>query len=208
MAYSCQLPNGPELFLENSGDQTIVRLLLQQSGQQQQSSSSFLTGAWKAAPQIQLTAGGAIVQIFGAIGESAIQIQGMSTQFTSSNIAAVSQTSSSQTSATSSIDTHPLELKPIGETRPADFVMKPLPPIQPMQPMQPLQPLQMGNMQMGMNPMNMQMGNMQMSMGKATTVTAASTNGSSGHAKFCSQCGSPVQPIDRFCASCGHTLQA
>lgn len=29
---------------------------------------------------------------------------------------------------------------------------------------------------------------------------------SNGHARFCSQCGTPTDPGDRFCAHCGHNL--
>ncbi|MCA9897684.1 MAG: zinc-ribbon domain-containing protein [Anaerolineales bacterium] len=36
----------------------------------------------------------------------------------------------------------------------------------------------------------------------APTVSVA-TN---GHARFCSQCGTPTDPDDRFCANCGHKL--
>ena len=36
MAYCCDLPYGPKLYLDNQADQTIVMLLMQQSGQQQQ----------------------------------------------------------------------------------------------------------------------------------------------------------------------------
>lgn len=59
--------------------------------------------------------------------------------------------------------------------------------------MQPMQPLKMNNMEM--KPMQMKMGDMEMSMGKPATA-----------AKFCSQCGQPVETSDRFCAQCGHQL--
>jgi hypothetical protein len=60
-----------------------------------------------------------------------------------------------------------------------------------MPPMQPMPPMQMGNMQ----PMVMKMGDMELNMG----ATASKS-------KFCSQCGTPVKPADKFCASCGHKL--
>lgn len=35
------------------------------------------------------------------------------------------------------------------------------------------------------------------------SLPVAATN---GHARFCPQCGTPTDPDDRFCASCGHNL--
>lgn len=64
------------------------------------------------------------------------------------------------------------------------------------EPMQPMQPMQMGNMQMNMQPMVMRMGNMELNMG-------ATAN----QQRFCSQCGTPVKPTDKFCASCGNKLE-
>ncbi len=100
--------------------------------------------------------------------------------------------------------------------------MEPMLPMEPMRPMQPMQPMQMGNMTMNANPMEMRMGNMEMRMGTppsrtspdhasaasaAASTASANSSASSGSAsKFCSQCGSPVQPSDRFCANCGHPL--
>ena len=67
----------------------------------------------------------------------------------------------------------------------------------PMQPMQPMPPMQMGNMQMNMQPMVMKMGDMELNMG----ATASKQT-------FCTQCGTPVKPVDKFCASCGHKLES
>ncbi len=61
---------------------------------------------------------------------------------------------------------------------------------------EPMSPLQMGNMQMGMKPMVMRMGDMELNMGATA-----------GRQRFCSQCGTPVKPTDKFCASCGHKLE-
>jgi zinc-ribbon domain len=63
-------------------------------------------------------------------------------------------------------------------------------------PMSPMQPLQMGNMQMSMQPMVMRMGDMQLNMDAA----------GASQSRFCSQCGTPVKPTDKFCASCGNKL--
>ncbi len=59
----------------------------------------------------------------------------------------------------------------------------------------PMQPMQMGNMQMSMQPMVMRMGDMELNMGAGAS-----------QQRFCSQCGSPVKPADKFCASCGNKL--
>ena len=67
----------------------------------------------------------------------------------------------------------------------------------PMQPMQPMPPMQMGNMQMNMQPMVMKMGDLELNMG----ATASKQT-------FCTQCGTPVKPVDKFCASCGHKLES
>jgi len=60
----------------------------------------------------------------------------------------------------------------------------------------PIPPMQMGNMQMNMQPMSMKMGNLELNMD-----TTASQK------RFCTECGTPVKPTDKFCASCGHKLE-
>ncbi|WP_225885267.1 zinc-ribbon domain-containing protein [Leptolyngbya sp. KIOST-1] len=82
----------------------------------------------------------------------------------------------------------------------------------PMTPMAPMPPLTMGNMtlgdmQMSSNPMTMRMGDMTLSMGeaKAPGSMAAPASTPEGQ-KFCTQCGTAVNPSDRFCGSCGHRL--
>jgi hypothetical protein len=70
-------------------------------------------------------------------------------------------------------------------------------PMKPMKPMKPMPPMQMGNMQMSMKPMVMRMGDMELKMGATAD-----------RQRFCSQCGMPVKPIDRFCASCGNKLES
>ena len=66
-----------------------------------------------------------------------------------------------------------------------------------MAPMPPMPPMQMGNMQMNLQPMVMKMGDMELNMG--ATVSKQT---------FCTQCGTPVKPVDKFCASCGHKLES
>ena len=208
MAYCCDLPDGPKLYLDNQADQTIVMLLMQQAGQQQQSSNHFTTGVWQTAPIVMVGSGGIVVKLTTALGEFILQVQGMSVQSGGQSGAA---NGGGTPIALSSIDSIP---------NTAGFSM---PPMTPMSPMTPMPPMQMGNMQMNLRPMTMQMGNMGLQMGGETVTTAASSQGSSsrssshatspptnpaiGHPKFCSQCGNGLKPGDRFCSSCGYSLQ-
>ena len=58
-----------------------------------------------------------------------------------------------------------------------------------------IKPMQMGNMQMNMQPMSMKMGSMELNM-----------DATASQKRFCTECGTPVKPTDKFCASCGHKL--
>ncbi len=194
MAYYCDLPHGPKLYLDNQADQTNVMILMMQPGQQQQSSNSFTTGIWQVPPEVFAVGNRVVVKLVTAIGEFVIQVQGMSIQ------------SGMQSSAVTTGGT-PIAVMPI-DTIPnsTGFSIPPMTPMQPMTPMAPMQPMQMGNMQMNLKPMQMQMGNMQMKMDAETPVKGSNPQGSSATAKFCSQCGNPLKPGDRFCSSCGHAL--
>ena len=59
-----------------------------------------------------------------------------------------------------------------------------------------IKPMQMGNMQMNMQPMSMKMGSMELNM-----------DATASQKRFCTECGTPVKPTDKFCASCGHKLE-
>ncbi|WP_373546331.1 zinc ribbon domain-containing protein [Chamaesiphon sp.] len=59
-----------------------------------------------------------------------------------------------------------------------------------------IKPMQMGNMQMNMQPMSMKMGCMELNM-----------DATASQKRFCTECGTPVKPTDKFCASCGHKLE-
>jgi hypothetical protein len=191
MAYYSDLPNGIRLYLDNQGDQTIVILLMQQAGQQQQSANRFTTGQWQTPPQIFGTAVGFVVQIAGAIGELSLTIQGMAMQ----------QGTAIDLATATPMGMIQLEAMPPGLT------------MTPMQPMTPMSMTPMSMTPMQMPPMAMQMGNMAMSMAAPavlpTTIppspVAAPANPATAP-KFCSQCGTAVKPIDRFCASCGASL--
>lgn len=64
--------------------------------------------------------------------------------------------------------------------------------------MSPMQPLKMGDMSMSIEPMEMKMGNMSLSMNETPQNTPK--------ARFCTQCGNPIQEGDRFCGACGTAL--
>lgn len=200
MAYCCDLPHGPKLYLDNQADQTFVMLLMQQSGQQQQSSHHFKTGVWQTPPIVMTSGGGVVVvKLTTTTGEIVLQVQGMSVQAGFQSEATVR--AGEIPIALSSIDTIP---------NTAGFTMPP---------MTSMPPMQMGNMQMNLKPMTMRMGNMGLQMGGEAVSTAANPKGSSSsssshatshatsHPKFCSQCGNGLKPGDRFCSSCGHSLQ-
>ena len=215
MIYSCDLPSGQVLYLENQGDMTNATVLMQQSGQQQQSGSGVMTGAWKSPPEVFATGAGAIVRVTTAMGVWSLMVQGMSLSVQSGAV---------------EMGDRVLGLTALSQMPNVASSSFSMPPMQPMSPMQPMQPMMMGG-----NPMQMQMGNMGMSMGGRSNSQASSqaSNGvntganvvgnasgnvagstardspgnASGSVKFCSQCGAGVKADDRFCSSCGHSLR-
>lgn len=214
MIYSCDLPSGQTLYLENQDDITNATVLMKQAGQQQQSGSSVTTGIWRSLPEVFATSGGAVVRLTTAAGVWSLMVQGMSLSVQSGGIKMGGQM----------MPLTELSKMPNAESR--SFFTSPMQPMTPMQPMAPMTP--MAPMQpMGMSPMQMQMGNMGMSMGRSdSSVSSGSFSGnaeaspsrdtpvnasnnvssSAGSVKFCSQCGTAVKVGDRFCSSCGHSL--
>ncbi|MGI0485256.1 zinc ribbon domain-containing protein [Pantanalinema rosaneae CENA516] len=175
MPYECDLNTGQRIYLDCQGNQTIVTLSSSQPGQQQQSSCGFQTGAWTAPPQIFQTPGGAMIKITTAQTESLIQIQGTYMGM-SHDVSAIGSA-------------HSVQMRQVASASTTS-----------MPPMQPMQPMKMGDMQMTMNPMTMQMGNMGMQMGSPPTPPSPTAQ----ERRFCSQCGTRVEPNDRFCSNCGH----
>lgn len=180
MAYLCELGTDQRLYLENQGMQTVVTTVSSSLGQQQQASNSFQTGNWTSTPEVFQTPGGVVLKIKTAQGEHYIQVQGGS-------MSAMNSTPAFGSS-------QQMQVQQVAST-PATS-MPPMEPMQPIEPMQPMKPMKMGDMEMNMNPMEMRMGNMEMRMGAPTQSTK----------RFCPQCGTSVDPGDRFCASCGHRL--
>ncbi len=202
MIYSCDLPSGQTLYLENQGEMTNATVLMKQSGQQQQSGSSVMTGTWQIPPEVFLMGGGAAVRLTTAIGVWSMMVQGMSLSVQSGAVEMGDQV---------------MPLTPLSQMPNVASSSFSMPPMTPMQPMTPMPP-------MNMNPMQMQMGNMGMSMGRSSSQASSSVssgnsigNGAASHyrdspgksssnVKFCSQCGTGVKLGDRFCSSCGHSL--
>ncbi len=225
MIYSCDLPSGQTLYLENQGDMTNATVLMKQSGQQQQSGSSVMTGTWQIAPEVFVMGGGAVVRVTTSTGVWSLMVQGMSLSVQSGVVEmgdAVRSTGGHQV----------MGLTARSEMPNVASSLFSMPPMQSMPPMNPMLP-----MGMSMNPMQMQMGNMGMSMGGSSASQASSRVSSSGNSgvnggaslsrdspsqdrpgkasgnmksdnvKFCSQCGTGVKVDDRFCSSCGHSLR-
>lgn len=175
MAYVGELGVGSTIYLENQDSQTIITAVAASPGQQQQMSHSFSTGHWTTSPELFRSLQGYIIRIETAQETYVLLVQNHQIR-----------------SIESMPPRHTLESVPLQQ------IMQTPTPSMPSMP--PLQPLTMGNMVMGMQPMQMHMGNMHLSMGTATTVTQASQT------NFCSQCGMAVAATDKFCANCGHRL--
>lgn len=220
MIYSCDLPSGQTLYLENQGDMTNATVLMKQSGQQQQSGSSVMTGTWQIPPEAFAMGGGAVVRLTTAMGVWSLMVQGMSLSVQSGTVEMGNQVMGLTT------------LSQMPNVASSSFSMPPMTPMTSMPSMNPMPP-----MGMSMNPMQMQMGNMGMSMGGSSGSQASSSVSSSGNSggngaanssrdspsqdspgkasgnvksdnvKFCSQCGTGVKVDDRFCSSCGHSLR-
>jgi hypothetical protein len=228
--YSCDLPSGQTLYLENQGDMTNTTVLMKQSGQQQQSGSSVMTGTWQIPPEVFSMGGGAMVRLTTATGVWSLMVQGMSLSMQSGavemgnqvmGLTALSEMPNVASSSFSMPSMTPMTSMPSMTSMTSMPSMTPMPP-----------------MGMSMNPMQMQMGNMGMSMGRSATGSSSQASSSvnagghtatnarestsrdspgnasgnvsgnaSGNVKFCSQCGTGVKADDRFCSSCGHSLR-
>ena len=180
MVYVCELNPNHKIYLENTGNQTVITTVSHGRGQQQQSSSGFQTGSWLSPPQVYSMPYGILIKIMASSGDHWVQIQGNSMSKLNTSPSLENQ---------QSIALQQVSHSPTGS-------MPSIEPMKPMQPMQPMQPMKMGDMQMNMNPMEMRMGNMEMRMGET----------SKPQKQFCSQCGNKLQVGDRFCSSCGNRL--
>jgi len=176
-AYTCALDD-QQIYIENQGSQTTIKLTSGSQSQQQSQSNSFATGSWRVPPTVFRTSNGVVLRIEVEQGEYFIGVQA---------------------SRMSKLDKAPslsdAEVIPTSKVDEAESVQNSMPDMKPMQPMEPMQPMQ----PMQMEPMVMQMGNMEMRMGTKTPPKQSAKN-------FCSQCGSKVAQSDHFCAHCGSSL--
>ncbi|MEM9120674.1 MAG: zinc ribbon domain-containing protein [Cyanobacteria bacterium P01_F01_bin.56] len=194
MAYTCELGSGQRLYLDNLGEQTAVTLASSSAGQQQQASSQFTTGAWTAPPELFRTPQGVVIKLTTAQGTQYLQWQGHQLGMMAQN-PPLGNAQPMPMSSGATMPGHPMP------------PLQPMPPMPSMEPMPPMPPMKMGDMEMSTNPMQMRMGNMTLQMSSAVSSSVSHNAATAGKAKFCTQCGSPVQPRDRFCANCGHQLQ-
>lgn len=75
-AYTCDLDKGQQIYIENQGLQTMIKLVSLGSGQQQSQGNSFETGNWRVAPTVFRTSNGAVLQIEAEQEQHFIQVQG------------------------------------------------------------------------------------------------------------------------------------
>lgn len=195
MAYTCDLGPGQSLYLENNGEQTAIVLSSSGMGQQQQSTNQFITGTWTAPPELYQAQQSIVIKLQTAQGTHYLQLQG-------NQLSVISQAPS--------LD----HAQPIPMTAGASASSNSQPsitPMPPMAPLHPMKPMKMGDMEMHAQPMEMRMGNMTLRMNDSSAGDnrqATSHSTTQSKTNFCSQCGTPVQPHDRFCANCGHRLQS
>lgn len=184
-AYTCDLDKDQQIYIENQGSRTVIRLTSGGLGQQQSQSNSFETGNWRVPPTGFRTRGGVVLRIEAEQSQHFIQVQ--------------SNGMSKLDAAPSLSDAEVLPLQKVEtETPSRQNSMPGMQPMQPMEPMKPMQPMQMGNMEM-------QMGNMEMRLGEPPQMETVTEQAQSTK-NFCPQCGSKVEEGDRFCSNCGKGL--
>ena len=147
MIYLGNLGSNQQLYLENRGSQTLITLVSSSSGQQQSQRSSLETGSWTAPPSLFCSDGNFLLRIDSVGGQHFIQVQanGFNSLRTGPSLL--------------NADVIPLQKVPETETSSQSSIQ-----FQPMEPMETMKPMRLGNMSMGMKPMEMRMGNMYMRM--------------------------------------------
>lgn len=183
MPYRVDLGAGQKIYIDQMGTDTAILLASSSAGQQQQASSRYATGQWTKDPKVFLINGGR-----DGVAVKVVAIQG--TIFVRIYQGQMS-----------------VSTEPAGQLKEAKMTYvdeTPAVNLPPMQPMKPMQPMEMGNMSMNADTMEMRMGNMSIG-GMPPQDNADDTSQESK--KFCTQCGTAVQPEDNFCGSCGHKLK-
>lgn len=191
-AYTCNLAQGQQVYIENQGSQTLITLVSSGSGQQQSQGNSFETGNWRTPPTVFRTASGVVLRIEAEQGQHFIQMQ------------ANGMIRLDAAPSLSDAEVLPLR-KEETESASRQSSMPDMQPMKPMKPMKPMPPMQIDDMQMQMEPMAMRMGNMEMRMGETLRTETAPKQRQSTR-NFCPQCGSKVEESDRFCSQCGNSL--
>jgi hypothetical protein len=189
MIYFGKLGTNQQLYIENRGSQTLITLVSSSSGQQQSQSSSWKTGSWTAPPSLFQNEGIFLLRIDSDEGQHFIQVQASGFN--------------SLATAPSLIKADVIPLQKVSETATSGQSSVQSQPMEPMEPMEPMKPMKLGDMSMGVNPMEMRMGNMYMRMPENSKLESPSKS----NQNFCTQCGTVVKAGDRFCANCGHKLE-
>ena len=189
MIYIGNLGANQQVYIENRGSQTITTLVSSSSGQQQSQSSSWETGNWTAPPTLLRTEGMFLLRIDAVGGQNFIQLQASGFN--------------SLATAPSLINADVIPLQKVSETATSGQSSAEFQSMKPMEPMEPMKPMKLGDMSMGINPMEMRMGNMYMRMPENPKLESPSKSTQN----FCTQCGTVVKAGDRFCANCGHKLE-
>lgn len=199
-AYRCQLSPNQLLYLSNQGDSTTVTLSSGGAGQQQQSSNGFSTGEWTSAPQLYRLGQAAVIVIEAARQTYYVQCQNGQVQMSGPTEAI----------ATAIAQTQPVSMESVSAESVSNATASPMPNLSmpSMAPMPSMSPM-MPPMQMNNNPMSMQLGNMSMSMSEPSQTeqtNATSQEPDQKANRFCTQCGAPAAPTDKFCGACGNAL--
>lgn len=133
-AYTCDLDKGQQIYIENQGLQTMIKLVSLGSGQQQSQGNSFETGNWRVAPTVFRTSNGAVLQIEAEQEQHFIQVQGngmirldAAPELNDADALPLRGVESSEETSRQS-------------SRPDMQPMEPMKPMQPMQPMEPMKP--------------------------------------------------------------------
>jgi len=179
MTYSCDLPDGEQLLIQNDGEQTLVTLCSGGENQQQSQARGIDTGKWSKSPALFRRRKELVLRLETKQGAKFLRIRGHQIQ---------------------SMETEPdlqkaetVRLKKSNESA----GVAPMKRLEPMRPMEPLKPLKSLQPMRSMRPMEMRMGDMHMSMGGEKAESAK---------RFCTRCGEPAQPDYRYCGHCGQKL--
>lgn len=233
-AYKYDISAHQTLYIGVQGTITTVTVQNSSPGQQQQASHQFSTGQWTSEPLLYAL-GHCIIVVIGTSEHTyTLQVQGGQTQMSTGPRSQALETLISQTQPSPLERMNAMPSASMPSMKPMK-PMEPMQPMEPMKPMEPI-PMQMnmnpmsmrlGNMAMSMgteassSTSTSQSGTSQSSTSQSSSLpqsnspspAAAHDEPEAGQSdpsqkvkRFCPQCGSGIQPSDRFCAYCGHAL--